>query len=218
MGLPKSILKLMYEFIMVINYKTNSNFYLPQEIIEIIYLFMVKDYYANKIKKIYSNIIDIDKSIQTVIGYNLIDIEYRTPIANKNILANENISALKYLVNSNISKKYDLNLWANILHILSIQINRLKFEYKCNNIGKKSAEGKKLTILLNLWLQLCKKFNLKIFLETKKTLKYIRAKNILKMNKYNQYLISPMIIQPFSQYNRWIDTNDAMIFLQNKLL
>jgi len=214
MKLATSLVGQIYELIFIINNKTNDTLYLPRDIIEFIYSFIIKDYYANKIKNFYLHNIDLDKSIQTVIRYNLI---YNYEIlGTENILANENILALEFLRNYNITKKHDLNLWGNILYILSMQINTLNFRYQCYNISKKSVNGKKLTKVLDIWLQLCKKFNLKIFLETKKTQKYIRAKNILKMNNYNQYLISPIIIQPFSD-NMWIDMNDAIRCLQNKL-
>lgn len=220
MKFASTLVKKIYEFIFIINSKTNDTLYLPQEIIKIIYSFLIKDYYANNIKNFYLHNVALEKSIQTVIRYNLIDTlnipSNENVLGNENILENENILALEFLINSNITKKHDLNLWANILYTLSIQINRLKIRYSCYNISNKSVNGKKLTNLLDIWLQLCKKFNLKIFLETKKTQKYIRAKNILKMNNYNQYLISPIIIQPFSN-NMWVNAVEANIFLQNKL-
>ena len=124
---------------------------------------------------------------------------------------------MRILVNLHIPRKYSLNFWAHYLQVLSSNINRLRFSHIVNNISFRSINGKKLKLVLDLWLQLCKKFNLKIFLQTKKFSKYIRAKYILKIKNYDQYIITPIIIQPFTHGN-WINYNEGIEFLNNTLL
>tara|TARA_B100001057_G_scaffold492226_1_gene584192 strand:+ start:418 stop:885 length:468 start_codon:yes stop_codon:yes gene_type:complete len=133
------------------------------------------------------------------------------------IIESLNINALHVLVNLHIPRKYSLNFWAHYLQVLSTKINRLRFAHIVNNISFRSVNGKKLKLLLDLWLQLCKKFNLKIFLQTKKFSKYIRAKYILKIKNYDQYVTRPIIIQPFTQTN-WINYYQAIEILNNTLV
>ena len=83
-----------------------------------------------------------------------------------------------------------------------------RFYCRCDNISFKSRVGILLKKIINLWLKLCKKFNFKIFLKTKNSEKYIRSNHILKMNGYDKYIISPIIIMPFTQ-NEWINTEYA---------
>ena len=99
-------------------------------------------------------------------------------------------------------------MWAAILRILSTEIDRVRLTQRCNNISFKSPQGKKIKLVLELWLQLCKKFNFKVFLKTNKFEKYVRAIHIEKMNKYDQYLIPPIVIHPFT-YMQFIDIDEA---------
>jgi len=201
-GVPESIIISMYTFYSVISDKP----YLPPEIIELIYSFIIRDYYGKIISKHLYNHATVFKSIKHTI-INII-------AANSDsIIESSNIEALQILVNSHIPRKYDLNFWANYLQVLSTNINRLRFTYIYNNIGFRSVNGKRLKLVLDLWLQLCKKFNLKIFLQTKIFSKYIRAKHILKMNNYDQYIITPIIIQPFTDTD-WVMFDEAREFLR----
>ena len=196
----------MYTFYSVISDKP----YLPPEIVELIYSFIIRDYYGKIICKHCYNYTMIFKSIKHTI---------RNLIAENSdcIVESSNIEAMRFLVNSHIPRKYDLNFWANYLQVLSTNINRLRFTYIYNNIGFRSPNGKRLKLVLNLWLQLCKKFNLKIFLQTKKFSKYIRAKHISKMNNYDQYIITPIIIQPFTDTD-WVMFDEAREFLREASL
>lgn len=187
---------------------TYHHLYLPPELIAVIYSFIGVEYYDNIIYKHVSNYILTKRSIRTVISYCL------RPNFIVLGLFYEFVQSLKYLVNAHIPRKYDLHLWANILQILSKKFSRERFYQRSVNIGKKTQLGKSLRQVLDLWLELCKKFNLKIYLHTNKFSKYIRAQNILKMNNYDQYTIRPMIIQPFTIVE-WIDAFDAHEFLQN---
>ena len=212
--LPKQITDSIWSFIFInSNSKSNSNsktFYLPPELIKLIYSFIIRDYYVKIICKHCYNYNMVYKLIKYT-TINLIQENLDT------IIESLNISALRILVNSHIPRKYSLNFWAHYLQVLSININRLRFSHIVNNIGFRSVNGKKLKLVLDLWLQLCKKFNLKIFLQTKKFSKYIKAKYILKINNYDQYLITPTIIQPFTQTN-WINYNQARELLNGTFL
>ena len=212
--LPKQITDSIWSFIFInSNSKSNSNsktFYLPPELIKLIYSFIIRDYYVKIICKHCYNYNMVYKLIKYT-TINLIQENLDT------IIESLNISALRILVNSHIPRKYSLNFWAHYLQVLSININRLRFSHIVNNIGFRSVNGIKLKLVLDLWLQLCKKFNLKIFLKTKKFSKYINAKYILKINNYDQYLITPTIIQPFTQTN-WINYNQARELLNSTFL
>ena len=212
--LPKQITDSIWSFIFInSNSKSNSNsktFYLPPELIKLIYSFIIRDYYVKIICKHCYNYNMVYKLIKYT-TINLIQENLDT------IIESLNISALRILVNSHIPRKYSLNFWAHYLQVLSININRLRFSHIVNNIGFRSVNGIKLKLVLDLWLQLCKKFNLKIFLQTKKFSKYIKAKYILKINNYDQYLITPTIIQPFTQTN-WINYNQARELLNGTFL
>ena len=191
-----------------INY-FNKSYYLPNELIMKIYEIVIQNYYANIINKNLKNYIRIKRCILIILFYSL--------DRRENIIEAANITALQFLVNSNITRKYDLNFWAYLLQSLSTKINRLRFRFRYDDIGNKSINGKKLLLVLDLWLQLCKKFNLKIYLETKNSEKYIRAQNILKMNNYDKYIFTPMIIKPFSN-NIWVNYDEAIVYLQTKLI
>lgn len=196
--LPKEIECSMKTFIEIIF----EYIYLSPELISIIYLYVLEEYCQRTIHKHCYNFIKTRNKMNCLILYCIRpDPEY---IVTDDIF----IESLKFLVNTHISRKYDLNLWATILQILSTEIYILRYTNRCNNISFKSPEGKKLKLVLDLWLQLCQKFNFKIFLQTKQIEKYVRATHILKMNNYDQYIIPPIVIQPFT-YMQFIDINDA---------
>lgn len=184
---------------------TCKKFYFPPEIKKIIFNLIIKDYYS---EIIYYNIIE-----NNLIYY---EIRYciKILINDGGLLHTNFINILNTLINTPISRKYNLHLWANFLQVLSIKINRLRFYHIIHHISFKSNEGKKLKLLLNFWLKLCQKFNFKIFFQTKKYSKYIRAKNIINMNSYDKYIISPIIIKPFSK-NIWVDYDNAIMVLTN---
>jgi hypothetical protein len=225
MKIPDIIRIPMLEFIKINNNKNIC--YLSHDILEVIYSFIIKDYYGSKINKFIINKIKLHRSIkeiiQNVIIYDIYSHNtqqvtvYNIYSHNRythNIIESSNIKALESIVDSDIPRKYDLNFWANYLQVLSSQINKLRFQYRCNNIGYKTPNGKKLTIILELWLQLCKKFNFKIYLRRNKSEKYIRAKNISKMNNYDQYILAPIIIKPFTD-NNWVNVYDSKDYLNN---
>ena len=189
----------------------NYKLYLSDDLIICIYAFIISDYYATIINKFCINYMNIKKSIKTVIHACL---ENRATI----LISDKNIKALQYLINTNISRKYDLHFWANILHILSSRLHWLRFQHRYESIGLKTSQGKKIISVLDLWLQLCKKFNFKIFLQTKQSLKYIRVKCIPRITEYDKYVCCPMIVQPFSDINIIVDTEFARNNLQNLLI
>uniref|UniRef100_A0A6C0AXY4 Uncharacterized protein n=1 Tax=viral metagenome TaxID=1070528 RepID=A0A6C0AXY4_9ZZZZ len=205
-SISESIIISMYTFYSIISNKL----YLPPEIITLIYSFVLIEHYRKIIYKHCYNSTILSKLIKyitiNVTGENI-----------DTIIESSNIDALRIIINSHIPRKYSLNFWAHYLQVLSTNINRLRFSHRVNNISFRSVNGKKLKLLLDLWLQLCKKFNLKIFLQTKNFSKYIRAKYILKIKNYDQYLISPIIIQPFTHEN-WINYDQAIEFLNNRLV
>ena len=176
--------------------------YLPPELIGNIYTFVMEEYCERIIHKHCYNYIKTRKNINCLILYCI------RPHNDFIITDDACIESLEFLVNTHISRKYDLNLWAAILRILSTEIDRMRMTQRYNNISFKSPDGKKIKLVLELWLQLCKKFNFKVFLQTKKFTKYVRARHIPKMNKYDQYLIPPIVIHPFT-YMQFIDINEA---------
>ena len=201
---------------------TYDHLYLPPELIAKIFSFIIVEHYDKIIYKHCSNYINLKKYIAALILYCLPNIDatldYSASIGEISVI---NISrssipsiiidpldALKFIVGANITRKYDLNLWANILQSLSVKINRLRFYQRVNNFSNKSEYGKKLTQMTNLWLQLCKKFNFKLFLQTNKFEQYVRARTIIKINNFDKYLITPTIMQPFQQFG-WIDNENA---------
>jgi hypothetical protein len=198
MWFPKEIEVSMSTFIDVMF----DYIYLPPELIGKIYTFVVEEYCKHIINKHCYNFIKMRKNIDCVVVYCI------NPFLYYNIIDDKCIDALKFLVNAHIPRKYDLNLWAAILRILSSEIDRLRFSQRINNISFKSPEGKKIKFILKLWLQLCKKFNFKIFLKTNKFEKYVRAIHIDKLDKYDQYLIPPIIIRPFT-YMQHTDIDES---------
>lgn len=199
--LPSNILENFKLFCLI----TNKKCYLPNEIKKLIYIIIIKSYYR---EVIYYNVIE-SNLFRYELKYYIRDLIY-----GEKLLNNYNIEILQSLSEIYIPGKYRQYLWANLLHVLSININRIRFYHIINNISFKSNEGKKLKLILNYWLTLCKQFNFKIFLQTKKTTQYIRAKNILNMNSYDKYIISPIVIKPFTN-NIWIDYENAIQYLNN---
>lgn len=200
---------------------TYDHLYLPSELIGKIFSFIIVEHCDKIIYKHCSNYINLKKYIAALILYCLPNVDATIDSASIGEISIINISrtsipsiiidpldALKFIVGANITRKYDLNLWANILQSLSVKINKLRFYQRANNIGKKSQYGKKLAQMTNLWLQLCKKFNFKLFLQTNKFEKYVRARSIIKINNFDKYLITPIIMQPFQQFG-WIDNENA---------
>lgn len=173
--------------------------YLPSELIAKIYSFVAFDYYNNVIYNFCSNYIIVKNNMIKLISCCLEDnfINY----IDMNIL-------LETLLKNNITRKYDFNMWAYILQILSSKMHLLRFRQRCNNISNKSHEGKQLVDIINLWFLLCKKYNFKLLLLTKNGEEYIFARNIPKITNYDKYIIAPSVIKPFSKKN-FIDTNIA---------
>ena len=205
----------MHKFLpsnILINFKlfcllTNKNCYFPLEIKQIIYNKLIKSYSS---EVIYYNLIKFN-----LLGYEIkYAIKYIIYNQGSMFLNNYFIKVLENISLSYIPRKYRQYFWANFLQVLSVNINRTRFYQIVNNISFKSEQGKNLKLLLNYWLILSKKFNFKLFLQTRKYSQYIRAKSILNMNNYDKYIISPIIIKPFSK-NTWMDYDNALLYLNN---
>jgi len=185
--------------------------YLPPEIISKIYSFIVLDRCNEIIYKHCSNYIKQKIYMSQIIMYCLTPYNFspQNPYH-----PHSPVYALEFLVKANITKKYDLNIWSNILQILSEKIHLLRFTQICQNVSNKSYYGKSLVRIAELWLQLCKKFNFKLLLCTKKFSKYVMAQHVPKMNNYDKYLITPIVVKPFTQTES-VDTVLAYNYLLN---
>jgi len=190
--LPNHIIESINAFRCATN---NSIAYLSDDLILFIYSFVISNYYGNVINKFIVHYIKTKKAIKNIIK-NCFNNNCSTLITEKHI------SSMRFLITANITRKFNLNFWANLLQVLSSSLNLLQFLYRSEITDEiKSSDKKKIIVSLDLWLQLCKKFDLKIYLRTKFSHKYIRSTHIPKMNNYDKYIIMPMIVQPFSDIN-----------------
>ena len=216
--IPESITISMYAF----NVTINNIIYLPPEIIEVIYTFVIKEYYAKIIFKHWFNSKLVYNCLKFSIETLLNDNQYNYYINNDiNIISTSHIEILEFLIKNRIARKYNLKFWGNYLQVLSSRISSLRFQQRCNNISFKSESGKKLKLVMNLWLELCKKFNFEINFQSRNSSKYIRAKNLVKIKNYDSYMVPPSIIEPFNEeFNDKISiyTHEALEFLQIRLL
>ena len=194
----------IYDQINEFNFRTK--YYLSHDIIRLIFKLIVQDYYGKIIFKHFKNDLLIKKTIHYTIC--------RLVINDDDVDKFPLLVYLNMLINANISRKFNLRFWAFYLQLLSSKINTLRFHQRCHNISYKSSEGLKLKNLIDAWLTLCKKFNFKIYLQTHTNSKYIRAKNIIKLNEYDKYVISPIIITPFTK-NTWTYIADVKFVLSH---
>ena len=117
--------------------------YLPPELVGKIYSFVIGDYYERIIYKHCYNYVKIQKNIDCLILYCI------RPHPDYIITDDICIESLLFLVNTHIPRKYDLNLWAAILRILSTEIYTVRYTHRCNNISFKSPDGKKLKLVFH---------------------------------------------------------------------
>ena len=212
--IPESITISMYAF----NLTINNIIYLPPEIIELIYTFVIKEYYAKIIFKHWFNSKLVYNCLKFSIRTLLNDDKYNCYINNDtSIISTSHIEILELLIKNRIARKYNLKFWGNYLQVLSSRISSLRFLQRCNNISFKSESGKKLKLVINLWLELCKKFNFEINFQSRNSSKYIRAKNLVKIKNYDSYMVPPIMIEAFTDKNS-IYTHEALEFLQITLL
>ena len=196
MFLPQEIRLSMETFIQTISY---GQLYLPPEIISKIYSFWLQEHCYKIIGNHCYNYIKVKNTLVMVIMTCINVRTFHTPT--NHIFDSIYVEALQNLLNWHIPRKYSLTLIANFLQILSSNIHYIRFAQRVSNISNKSELGKQLIIVLDLWLQLCKKFNFKLYLyKNENDRRYIYARNIIKMNKYDQNNIAPAIVAPFTNY------------------
>ena len=188
-------------------------FLLPPDLVNNIYLIILKDSSVNKIilkfryNKLCHNII---KSI-----YNFINIDIYE-IIDKNIL-DHYVVFLDFVVKNNLPTNYNKLFWENLLNLISKKLGEIHTRLIMNNSNTNSNNNyKNLKIIIKLWFKICQKYYIKLqfseYINKRKDVKFIirNSRSIIKLLDFSKYFTSPRVVDNDNSFN----FHDNFTFIQ----
>lgn len=171
---------------------------LPDDMVYYISQIIIKDKAANIIRKKFMFNKYICDSVSNIIYFGVCN--DRTDPITKDI-----IDSFNAVIDNDIPKKYNKQFWEHVLNYMS----RKLYEYY-NSLWIRSDDNnnndnyKNLKIIMKLWLNLCKKFNINLqcceysnvrSVSVKSDTTYIKnSRHMLKLNLYNKHLYPPTVV------------------------
>lgn len=171
---------------------------LPDDMVYYISQIIIKDKAANIIRKKFMFNKYICDSVSNIIYFGVCN--DRTDPITKDI-----IDSFNAVIDNDIPKKYNKQFWEHVLNYMS----RKLYEYY-NSLWIRSDDNnnndnyKNLKIIMKLWLNLCKKFNINLqcceysnvrSVGVKSDTTYIKnSRHMLKLNLYNKHLYPPTVV------------------------
>jgi len=187
---------------------------LPDDMVYYISQIIIKDKAANIIRKKFMFNRYICDSVSNIIYFGICN--DRTAPITKDIIDSFNI-----LIDNDIPKKYTKQFWEHVLNYMS----RKLFEYY-NSLWIRSDDNnnndnyKNLKIIMKLWLNLCKKFNINLqcreysnvrSVGLKSDSTYVKnSRHMLKLNLYNKHLYPPTVVAANGEL---LDYFDNMVYI-----
>jgi hypothetical protein len=187
---------------------------LPTDLVHYIYLIIIRDEAANIIRKKFLFNRTISHSITGIIYFSLCN--------NYNALITKDIvSSFKTVIDNYIPQKYNNQFWEHLLNITSITLYEYYTLYclRSNN-NNNNDNYKNLKIIIKMWLNLCKKFNITIncceYLNTrsvysKSSFTYVKSsRHILKLSNYIKHLYAPTVV---NQQGHMLEYSDNIVYI-----
>ena len=187
---------------------------LPADLVHYISQIIMRDEAANIIRKKFLFNRSICHSISGIIYFSLCN--------NHNLAITKDIvSSFKTVIDNNIPQKYNQEFWEHVLNITSRKLYE-NYNYICLRSNNKNNNDnyKNLKIIIKLWLNLCKKFDINIncceyfnsrSVGIKSNFTYVvKSKNILKLTNYNKHLYPPTIV---NQYGDILGYFENMVYI-----
>jgi hypothetical protein len=129
---------------------------LPTDLVHYIYLIIIRDEAANIIRKKFLFNRTISHSITHIINFSICN-NYDT------VITKDIVSSFKTVIDNNIPQKYNNHFWDHILNITSFTLYKYYTHYSIHFYNNYNNDNyKNLKIIINTWLNLCKKFNITI--------------------------------------------------------
>ena len=199
---------------------------LPPEIVNIIYRFILEDnagaIICYWIKKYITK--------HDIISFSIHQITYHGAMTNElcNIGSNAHISALKYILANDYSKKiYDGEFWRHYLNLLSKRLMELYNKlWLYNKDTKKNTEYCNYKNAVEYWFRLCLKHNLYLRVDTKlrprnisignSTITYVNSGEIKPIKNFNNFMTAPNILDfydPIAPEDNYIYHNYSYAYL-----
>jgi hypothetical protein len=171
---------------------------LPVDLVHYISQIIIRDEAVNIIRNKFLFNRSISDSINAIINFSLCD-NYDT------LITKDIISSFKTVIDNNIPQKYNKQFWEHLLNITSITLYEYYTHYciRSNNYNNNN-NYKNLKIIIKMWLNLCKKFNITLngceYFKTrsvylKSSFTYIKnSRHILKLSNYSKHLYPPTVV------------------------
>ena len=191
---------------------------LPPEIVNIIYIFTLREEKFTIISYIVKQKIKYNNIIKTLL-YNLLN---ESPFINEfNIIENNYYNNLKLIYDniSNLPKKYNRDFWCNYCALLSYKLMKITqtIQFYPENRNKYSILLKKT---ITIWFKICTKYNFTLeywLFNIKSRTKSRRKKkslDILKINNFENYYFAPSVYINLNQIRPNYNT-EASLYLQS---
>ena len=171
---------------------------LPSDLVHYISQIIMRDEAANIIRKKFL--------FNRYICDSISDIIYFSVCNNKGLdITQDIVDCFKTVIHNNIPKKYNQQFWEHVLNITSRKLYEY-YNYICLHSNNKNNNDnyKNLKIIIKLWLNICKKFDINIncreyfnsrSVGAKSNFTYvIKAKRILKLTNYSKHLYPPTVV------------------------
>ncbi|AET73687.1 hypothetical protein PGBG_00376 [Phaeocystis globosa virus 14T] len=187
---------------------------LPDDMVYYISQIIIKDKAADIIRKKFMFNRYISDSVSNIMYFAICN--DRTAPITKDI-----IDSFKAIIDNDIPKKYTKQFWEHILNYMSRKLfdyyNGLLFSSNDNN---NNDNYKNLKIIMKLWLNLCKKFNINLQCCEYSNVRSVGVKSdttsvknsryMLKLNLYNKHLYPPTVVAANGELS---DYYDNMVYI-----
>lgn len=199
---------------------------LPADIVHIIFLFIFQKECAYKIACSYKLYSDNRKILKRSMEHLVYHDSYDSVDGRKlSVICNSNIENLIYILSNYYSKKkYDIQFWQNYLSFLAYKLMHVwtrihmyaldQNKNKCYTNFKKTVE---------LWLCLCKKYNIELALFTRRSRSsyefytdYIYARNLIRIKNFNKFVGTPRVV--CEDHYSFVINDNAFMYLYLRLL
>ena len=187
---------------------------LPDDMVYYISQFIIKDKAADIIRKKFMFNRYICDSVTNIMYFAICN-DRTAPITNDIIVS------FNAVLDNDLPKKYTKLFWEHVLNYMSREL----FEYYNSlwirsNDNNKNDNYKNLKIIMKLWLNLCKKFNINLqcreysnarSVGVKSDSTYVKnSRHLLKLNLYNKHLYPPTVVAANGEL---LDYYDDMVYM-----
>jgi hypothetical protein len=187
---------------------------LPTDLVHYISQIIIRDEAVNIIRKKFLFNRSISDTITGIIYFSLCN-------NNNALITKDIVSSFKTVIDNNIPQKYNKQFWQHVLNITSRKLHQYYTLYCLHSNNNNNNDNyKNLKIIIKMWLNLCKKFNITIncceYLKTrsvylKSSFTYVKSsRHILKLSNYIKHLYPPTVV---NQQGDMLEYSDNMVYI-----